>query len=48
MERNIPRRFIGIAIACALAAAFAAPAAHAAWPEQPIKFIVPLPTGTSH
>ncbi|MBT2302498.1 tripartite tricarboxylate transporter substrate binding protein [Variovorax paradoxus] len=46
METSIQRRFIGrIAIACGLALAISAPAAQAAWPDQPIKFIVPFPPG---
>lgn len=45
METNLQRRLIaGFAIACVLAAALCS-TAQAAWPDQPIKLIVPFPPG---
>src|SRR4051812_12522925 len=41
LHRRTLARF---ALACSLAAVFAAPA-HAAWPERPIRLVVPFPTG---
>jgi tripartite-type tricarboxylate transporter receptor subunit TctC len=46
MHKNpFPRRaFARLALACGLAAVLPFPA-HAAWPDRPIKFVVPFPTG---
>jgi tripartite-type tricarboxylate transporter receptor subunit TctC len=42
---SLPRRMLGrLAVACSLAIALGAPA-HAAWPERPIRMVVPFPTG---
>jgi tripartite-type tricarboxylate transporter receptor subunit TctC len=38
-------RFASLAAALAVAASLAAPAAHADWPERPIKFVVPFAAG---
>jgi tripartite-type tricarboxylate transporter receptor subunit TctC len=41
----LQRRVLGrLALACSLAAVFAAPA-HAAWPDRPIRMVVPFPAG---
>src|SRR3954469_17464348 len=46
MQRHpLHRRTLArLALACSLAAVFAAPA-HAAWPERPIRMVVPFPAG---